>query len=190
MRMLRNAVMSLVVLTIITGIIYPLVITGIAQAVFPARANGSIIVKNGTPVGSEFIGQQFDNPKYFWGRPSATTPYPYNGLSSSGSNMGTNNPALMTAVRARIAALHAADPGNTGKIPVDLVTASASGLDPEISPAAAEYQAARVARVRGLDVSQVNSLIQANTQDRLFGIFGAPRVNVLKLNLAMDELKK
>ncbi|MDA8173930.1 MAG: potassium-transporting ATPase subunit KdpC [Nitrospiraceae bacterium] len=190
MQTLRNAVMSLVVLTILTGIIYPLVITGIAQAVFPARANGSIIVKNGTPVGSEFIGQQFGSPKYFWGRPSATTPYPYNGQSSSGSNMGTNNPALMENVQARIAALHAADPGNTEKIPVDLVTASASGLDPEISPAAAEYQAARVARARGIDISQVNSLIQADTKGRLLGIFGEPRVNVLKLNLALDELNK
>ena len=189
-RMIKNAVLVLAVLTVLTGVIYPLIITGIAQAVFPARANGSIIVKNGTPVGSEFIGQQFDDPKYFWGRPSATTPYPYNGGSSSGSNLGPNNPDLMKAVQARIAALHAADPGNTAQIPVDLVTASASGLDPEISPAAAQYQAARVARVRGLDIYQVRLLIDKNTEGRLLGIFGEPRVNVLKLNLALDEINK
>lgn len=188
--MIKNAVLVLAVLTVLTGVIYPLIITGIAQAVFPARANGSIIVKNGTPVGSEFIGQQFDDPKYFWGRPSATTPYPYNGGSSSGSNLGPNNPDLMKAVQARIAALHAADPGNTAQIPVDLVTASASGLDPEISPAAAQYQAARVARVRGLDIYQVRLLIDKNTEGRLLGIFGEPRVNVLKLNLALDEINK
>ncbi len=187
-KMIRNAVMTLIVQTALTGIIYPLAITGITQAVFPAKANGSIIIKDGKPVGSALIGQQFDGPKYFWGRPSATTPYPYNGSSSSGSNLGPNNPALMDAVKARIAALHAADPGNRNPIPVDLVTSSGSGLDPAISPAAALYQAGRVARARGLDEAKVLGLIQANTSGRFLGIFGEPAVNMLKLNLALDEI--
>ncbi|MDA8091755.1 MAG: potassium-transporting ATPase subunit KdpC [Nitrospiraceae bacterium] len=189
-KMIRNAVMTLIVLTVLTGIIYPLAITGISQAVFPAKANGSIIMKDGKPVGSALIGQQFDGPEYFWGRPSATTPYPYNGSSSSGSNLGPNNPALMEAVKARVAALHAAGPGNRNPIPVDLVTSSGSGLDPAISPAAALYQAGRVARARGLDEAKVLGLIQANTNGRFLGIFGEPAVNVLKLNLSLDEMGK
>lgn len=147
--MIRNTIMSLLLLTILTGIVYPLAVTGIAQAVFPTQANGSIIEKNGKPVGSMLLGQQFDDPKYFWGRLSATTPYTYNASSSSGSNLGQNNPDLLKVVQSRIQALHAADPSNQGKIPVDLVTASGSGLDPHISSAAAEYQIHRIAKARG-----------------------------------------
>jgi K+-transporting ATPase ATPase C chain len=186
--MIRNALMSLLLLTIITGVIYPAVVTGIAQTIFPYQANGSIIIKEGKPVGSALIGQQFDDPKYFWGRLSATTPYPYNGASSSGSNLGPNNPDLMKAVRTRISALRAADPTNTAMIPVDLVTASGSGLDPDISRAAAEYQVARVARVRGLAESVVREVVARQTDDRWLGILGEPEVNVLKTNLALDDL--
>ncbi len=148
---IRNSLMSLLLLTVLTGIIYPLAVTGLAQALFPKQANGSIIVKDGKPVGSELIGQQFEGPEYFWGRLSATGPYPYNGAASSGSNLGPNNPNLMNAVESRIKALREADPGNTARVPVDLVTASGSGLDPHISLAAAEYQVGRVAKVRGID---------------------------------------
>ncbi|NTU42737.1 MAG: potassium-transporting ATPase subunit KdpC [Nitrospirales bacterium] len=190
MTTLRNAFISLFLFTLLTGFIYPLVVTGIAQAVFPHQANGSIIQKNGKAVGSELIGQQFDDPKYFWGRPSATGPYPYNGSASSGSNKGTNNPDLKKAVQDRIDAFHAADPGNTAKIPVDLVTASGSGLDPHISPAAAEYQVRRVAKARGLDEKRLRSIVTANTEGRQMGILGEPRVNLLKLNLALDGLKE
>ncbi|MGB9713229.1 MAG: potassium-transporting ATPase subunit KdpC [Dissulfurimicrobium sp.] len=185
---IRKAFMALILLTLLTGIAYPLLVTGLSQAIFPYQANGSIIVKNGKPVGSALIGQQFDDPKYFWGRPSATTPYPYNGSLSSGSNLGPDNPELIKAVQARIQALHAADPGNTAKIPVDLVTASGSGLDPHISPAAAEYQVRRVALARGISEAKIRALIAANTEGREFGILGEPRVNVLKLNLALDDL--
>jgi K+-transporting ATPase ATPase C chain len=188
--MIRNALMSLLLLTIITGFLYPLVVTGVAQAIFPHQANGSIITEGGKPVGSALMGQQFDDPKYFWGRLSATTPYPYNGASSSGSNLGPNNPDLMKAVRARISALRAADPTNTTMIPVDLVTASGSGLDPDISRAAAEYQVARVARVRGLAESVVREVVVRQTDDRWLGILGEPVVNVLKTNLALDDLGK
>ncbi len=188
-KMIKNAVMSLFVLTVLTGIIYPLAVTGISQAVFPERANGSIIMKDGKPVGSALVGQQFDGPGYFWGRPSATTPYPYNGALSSGSNLGPDNPALVREVQARVNALHAAGPGNKKPIPVDLVTSSGSGLDPDISPAAALYQAGRVARARGLAEAQVRALIRANTTGRFLGIFGEPAVNVLKLNLALEGLK-
>ena len=187
-KMIKNAVMSLVVLSVLTGIIYPLAITWISQAVFPVRANGSIIMKEGKPVGSALVGQQFGGPGYFWGRLSATAPYPYNGGLSSGSNLGPNNLDLIKAVRSRIQALHAADPGNTAKIPVDLVTASGSGLDPHISPAAAEYQVHRVALARDVSESKLRALVAANTKEREFGILGEPRVNVLKLNLALDEL--
>lgn len=185
---IRPAIVGFLVLTLVTGVIYPLVITGISQAVFPDRANGSLIVKDGKAVGSELIGQPFSDPKYFWGRPSATGPMPYNAQASSGSNQGPTNPALMDAVKGRIQALRDADPGNTAPIPVDLVTASASGLDPHVSPAAAEYQVQRVARVRGLRVEVVKDLVAGHTEGRQFGFLGEPRVNVLKLNLALDTL--
>ncbi len=187
-KIIRNTIMSLLLFTILTGFIYPLAVTGIAQTLFPSKANGSIITKNGKAVGSELLGQQFEDPKYFWGRPSATAPYPYNGGSSSGSNLGPNNPDLMKAVQARIQSLREADPGNTAKIPVDLATASGSGLDPHISPAAAAYQVQRVAKLRGMDIAKVSALVVASTEDRQFGILGEPVVNVLKLNLALDEL--
>jgi potassium-transporting ATPase KdpC subunit len=189
LKQLRPAVMSLVALTILTGLIYPLVVTGIAQAVFPWQANGSLIRQDGKPVGSALIGQPFDDPKYFWGRLSATTPFAYNAAASTGSNLGPTNPALIKTVEARIAALQAADPGNPLPIPVDLVTASASGLDPDISPAAALYQARRVARTRGLTDSAVQTLIDAHTTERSLGLLGEPRVNVLELNLALDATK-
>jgi K+-transporting ATPase ATPase C chain len=185
--MIRNTLMSLLLFTILTGIIYPLAVTGVAQVIFPRQANGSIITKDGKHVGSKLIGQQFDDPKYFWGRLSATTPYPYNGGSSSGSNLGPNNPDLVKAVQARIDALRAADPGNDAKIPVDLVTGSASGLDPHISPAAAEYQIHRVAKVRGLDDAKVRDIIVNYTSGRWLGVIGEPVVNVVELNLALDE---
>jgi K+-transporting ATPase ATPase C chain len=188
--MIRNAVMSLFIFTILTGIIYPLVVTGLAQAIFPHQANGSITTRVGKAVGSALIGQEFKDPKYFWGRPSATSPYPYNGALSSGSNLGPSNPELIRAVKERIKRLKAADPGNEAKIPVDLVTASGSGLDPHISPAAAEYQGARVARSRGIDESKVRALIAAYIEPRQLGIFGEPTVNVLRLNLALDDLGK
>jgi len=185
----RPAIVLFVILTVITGIVYPLLVTGIGQALFSHHANGSLILEGGKPIGSTLIGQSFTAPKYFWSRPSATTPQPYNGSGSTGSNLGPLNPALLDAVRQRIDALHAADPGNQAPIPVDLVTASGSGLDPEISVAAADYQAARVARVRGLPESRVRALIAAHTEGRLLGVLGEPRVNVLELNLALDALK-
>ncbi len=188
-KQLRPAIVSLVVLTVLTGLIYPAVVTGIAQLVFPRQANGSLIVKDGKVVGSALIGQPFDDPKYFWGRPSATSPYPDNAGSSTGSNLGPTNPALGQAVRARIEALRAADPGNTAPIPVDLVTASGSGLDPDISPAAALYQVHRVGKARGLDEAVVRHLVEQYTQGRQFGFLGEPRVNVLRLNLALDQAK-
>ncbi|MBI5739694.1 MAG: potassium-transporting ATPase subunit KdpC [Nitrospirae bacterium] len=187
--MIRNAFMSLLLFTILTGVIYPLTVTVVAQALFPHQANGSIFMKDGRPIGSTLLGRQFDDPKYFWGRLSATRPYPYNGGASSGSNRGPNHPDLVKSVQARIDALRASDQANTRPIPVDLVTASASGLDPHISPAAAEYQAARVARNRGMDEAKVRAVIAAYTGQRQFGILGEPVVNVLQLNLAMDELK-
>ena len=180
----------LVVLTVLTGVAYPLVITGVAQVAFPHAANGSLIVVDGKALGSELIGQPFDDPKYFWGRPSATSPYPYNAGSSSGSNLGPTNPDLEKAVKERVEVLRAADPGNTAPVPVDLVTASASGLDPHISPAAALYQVRRVARARGLDEAAVRQLVEGHTDDRTFGILGEPRVNVLALNLALDAQAK
>lgn len=185
-KLLRPSLLMLLVMTVITGVLYPLAVTGLAQAMFPRQADGSLIVRDGHVIGSRLIGQPFDDPRYFWGRPSATSPQPYNGASSSGSNLGPTNPALADAVRQRIAALRAADPGNTQPVPVDLVTASASGLDPEISPAAAHYQLARVARARHLDAEQVRRLVAAHTQGRWLGLFGEPRVNVLALNLALD----
>jgi potassium-transporting ATPase KdpC subunit len=187
-RSIRNALTMLVVMTVITGVAYPLVVTGLAQVLFHHQANGSLVMKDGKPIGSTLIGQQFTAPKYFWGRPSATTPQPYNGTGSNGSNLGPTNPALTDAVKQRIAALQAADPGNHAPVPVDLVTASGSGLDPEISPAAAQYQLARVARVRGLSEAQVAALVAQATSGRQLGVLGEPRVNVLQLNLALDAL--
>jgi K+-transporting ATPase ATPase C chain len=188
MKMIRNALMSLLLFTILTGFVYPMAVTGIAQAIFPFQANGSIITKNGEPIGSALIGQQFDDPKYFWGRISATSPFPYNGGASAGSNLGPNNPDLLKAVQSRVKALQDAEAGNTAGIPVDLVTSSASGLDPDISPAAAEYQAERVAKTRGLDRATVRALISSRMQGRWLGLLGEPVVNVLELNLALDEL--
>jgi potassium-transporting ATPase KdpC subunit len=185
-KLLRQSFVLLLLMTVITGVLYPLAATGLAQLIFPQQASGSLIVRNGKPVGSVLIGQSFTDPKYFWGRPSATAPNAYNAGASSGSNLGPTNPALTEAVKQRIAALRAADPGNQALVPVDLVTASGSGLDPEISPAAAQYQLARVARVRGLDPARVQALVNACTRGRQFGLLGEPRVNVLQLNLALD----
>ena len=186
---LRPALVSLVALTLITGLLYPLVVTGIAQVLFPRQANGSLILIDGKPVGSSLIGQPFDAPKYFWDRPSATSPFPYNAAASSGSNLGPTNDSLMKAVQARIDTLKAADPDNPLPLPVDLVTASGSGLDPHISPAAAEYQIRRIARVRGLDETVVRRLVAQHTEGRQLGVLGEPRVNVLTLNLALDTVK-
>ena len=180
----------LVVLTVLTGVVYPLVTWGVAQLAFPGAANGSLIEQNGKIVGSALIGQPFDDPKYFWSRPSATSPQPYNGAASSGSNQGPTNPALAEAVKDRIKALRDADPGNAATVPADLVTASASGLDPEISIAAAEYQLARVAKARGMPVDAVRGLVNRHTTGRTFGLLGEPRVNVVKLNLALDSAEK
>jgi K+-transporting ATPase ATPase C chain len=182
----RAAVILLVVLTVVTGIIYPLIVTGIAQAVFSSQANGSLIVKDGKVVGSRLIGQPFDDPRYFWGRPSATNPFPYNAGASSGSNLSPTNPDLVKTVQGRVDALRAADPGNTASVPVDVVTASASGLDPHISPAAALYQVSRVARARKLDPAAVRQLVDQHIEGRFLGLLGEPRVNVLALNLALD----
>jgi K+-transporting ATPase ATPase C chain len=187
-RTVRPAVSLLIVMTALLGIGYPLVITGIAKVAFPRQAEGTLIRSGDTLIGSTLIGQSFSDPKYFWGRPSATSPQPYNGVASSGSNLGPLNPALIDAVKANAKALHDADPGNSQPIPVDLVTASASGLDPEISPAGARYQAGRVARARGIPPAQVEALITAHQQGRLVGFIGEPRVNVLELNLALDRL--
>jgi K+-transporting ATPase ATPase C chain len=185
--LIRPAVSLFVLLTVITGVVYPLAVTGAAKAAFPAQAAGSLIVKDGKPVGSSLIGQNFSDPKYFWGRPSSTAPMPYNGGGSGGSNQGPLNPALVDAVKGRVDALKAADPGNALPVPVDLVTASASGLDPHISVAAAQYQAARVARVRGVAPDVVTALIARHTEGRLFGVLGEARVNVLELNLELDQ---
>lgn len=187
---LKPALLVLALMTVLTGVAYPLLVTGIAQGLFPNQANGSLIEQDGKVVGSAFIGQPFSDPKHFWSRPSATGPVPYNAGASSGSNLGPLNPALEEAVKARIDALKAADPANTSPIPVDLVTTSASGLDPHISPAAARWQAPRIARIRGLAEADVVKLIDAHTEGRQFGLLGEPRVNVLMLNLALDRLGK
>jgi K+-transporting ATPase ATPase C chain len=176
------------VLTFLTGLVYPLLVTGVAQTLFPTQAHGSLLLRDGKPVGSALIGQNFSSPAHFWGRPSATGPMPYNAAASGGSNLGPTNPALLDAARARVAALRAADPGNTAAIPVDLVTASASGLDPHISPAAAQYQAKRVAQARHLPADKVQALIDQATERPLLGLLGEPVVNVLKLNLALQAL--
>jgi potassium-transporting ATPase KdpC subunit len=186
---LRPAITLFVALSLITGLVYPLAVTGIAQLAFPAAANGSLIVRAGQAVGSELIGQPFSDPKHFWSRPSATSPMPYNAANSAGSNLGPSNPSLADAVRGRLAALRAADPGNAAPVPVDLVTASASGLDPHISRAAADYQVARVARVRGLPIEHVRALVEQNTEQPLLGFVGEPRVHVLRLNLALDAAR-
>jgi len=187
LKMLRPALAGFVLLSAITGLLYPALVTGAGQALFPYQAEGSLILQGGKAVGSELIGQTFSSPRYFWGRPSATAPMANNAAGSGGSNQGPTNPALADAVQARIEALKAADPGNQAPVPVDLVSASASGLDPHISMAAARYQAARVARERGLPLEAVQHLIQAHTEARDLGVLGEPRVNVLKLNLALDQ---
>jgi potassium-transporting ATPase KdpC subunit len=185
----RPALVLMILMTVLTGVIYPMLITAVSQVGMSERANGSLIVRDGKAIGSELIGQPFADPKHFWSRPSGTSPYPYNAASSSGSNQGPLNPALTEAVTGRIKALRDADPGNTAPVPADLVTASASGLDPHISPAAAEYQLARVAKARGLDSQKVRVLVAEATEGRQFGFFGESRVNVLKLNLALDALR-
>ncbi len=184
----RPALVLFGALTLVTGVAYPLVVTGIATLAFADRAAGSLVVQGGKVVGSTLIGQTFTDPKHFWGRPSSTSPMSTNAGSSGGSNQGPTNPALVDAVKGRIAALHAADPHNTLPVPVDLVTASASGLDPEISVAAAQYQAMRVANARGLSAVKVSALIGAQSQGRVLGFLGEPRVNVLALNLALDQM--
>jgi len=183
---LRASIVSVIIFTVVTGIAYPLIVTGIAQVVFPSQANGSLIVKDGKVVGSALIGQPFDDPKYFWSRPSATSPFPDNAGSSAGSNLSPTNPDLIKTVQGRVDALRAADPGSTAPVPVDLVTASGSGLDPHISPAAALYQVPRVARERKLDPQTVRQLVERHIERRTLGILGEPRVNVLALNLALD----
>lgn len=188
--LIRPAVSLFALLTIVTGIAYPLVVTGIAKLTFPDAANGSLIVRDGKALGSRLIGQNFTDPKYFWGRPSATSPTPYNASASGGSNQGPLNPALVEAVKGRIDALKAADPDNARPIPADLVNASASGLDPHISPAAADYQLERVAKARQLDAAVVKTLLAHYTEDRQWSIFGEARVNVLELNLALDTASK
>ena len=183
----RPTLIVLIVLTVVTGVIYPVIVTVIAQAVFPHQANGSLIVRDGKVVGSTLIGQPFDDPKYFWGRPSATSPFPYNAASSSGSNLSPTNPALVKSVQERVDALRAADPGNTLPVPVDLVTASGSGLDPHISPAAALYQVNRVAKARKLEPAVVRDVVERHIEGRQWGFLGEARVNVLALNLDLDR---
>jgi K+-transporting ATPase ATPase C chain len=183
---LRPALTIFILLTVLTGIVYPLLVTGIAQVVFPQQANGSLVLRDGKPVGSELIGQPFDDPRYFWSRPSPTGPVPNNAAASTGSNLGPTNPGHLDAVKDRIEAIRQAHPDQTGPIPVDLVTTSGSGLDPHISPAAAEYQVSRVAGTRGMAADEVRKLVAGNTAGRTLGLLGEPRVNVLTLNLALD----
>ena len=187
MKTLRNALVLFLALTLITGVLYPLAVTGLAALAMPARAGGSLLMRDGKAAGSALLGQPFSDPRYFWGRPSATGPQPYNGAASSGSNLSPTNPALLDAIKGRVQALRDADPGNTAPVPVDLVTASGSGLDPHITPAAALYQVPRVARARGIDEQQLRALVAAHTEGRTFGILGEPRVNVLALNLALPS---
>lgn len=188
LKQFRICLLLFLSLTVLTGIVYPLIVTAIAQLIFPSQANGSLVQKDGVVIGSKLIGQQFDDPKYFWGRLSATTP-PYNAAASSGSNLGPMNPKLFQAVKARLEKLKAADPENKLALPIDLVTSSASGLDPHISIAAANYQAARIARLRGIPEDKIDELIDRCTTGRFLGLIGEPVVNVLELNLALDELK-
>lgn len=187
--LLRPAVALFALMSLLTGIAYPLAVTGLAKVIFPHQANGSLIEKDGKVIGSSLIGQNFTSAQYFWGRPSATGPYPNNAAASSGSNQGPLNPALTEAVKARIEVLKLADPTNTKPIPIDLVTASGSGLDPHISPAAAEYQIERIAKARNFPAKQIRQLIASHTEGRQWGVFGEPRVNVLTLNVALDEMK-
>jgi K+-transporting ATPase ATPase C chain len=187
---LRRAVALFALLTVLTGVVYPLAVTGLAQLAFADQADGSLLRRDGVIVGSRLVGQAFATPGYFHSRPSATAPTPYNGAASSGSNLATTNPALRDAVAGRVAALRTLDPGNRGPVPVDLVTASGSGLDPHITPAAARFQVARVARARGLDPAEVVALVAAHTEDRTLGILGEPRVNVVMLNLALDAVAR
>lgn len=184
---MRPAFVLFLALTLVTGVLYPLAVTGIAQSVFAPQARGSLIVRDGVVVGSELIGQSFSDSSHFWGRPSATSAVPTDGAASSGSNLGPTNPALLAAIERRVTALHAVDPRHAGLIPVDLVSTSASGLDPHISPAAAEYQVSRVARVRGMAIPDLRRIVQAHTESRTFGLLGEPRVNVLELNLALEQ---
>lgn len=186
----RPALVLLLVLSLLTGLVYPLAVTGLAQTLSPAAARGSLVERDGRVVGSALIGQSFTDPRHVWGRPSATTPMAYNASASGGSNLGPSNPALVAAVRERMAALRAADPGQTAPVPVDLVTASASGLDPDISRAAADYQAPRVARLRGLPLARVQAAIDEASTGPWLGFLGEPRVNVLALNLALDRLDR
>jgi len=185
---IRPALTLFTTFTVVTGLAYPLLVTGISQVAFPHQANGSLIMRDDKPLGSELIGQNFSAPKYFWGRPSATANAPYNAAASGGSNLGPLNPALKEAVEGRIKALRESDPSNTAPIPIDLVTASASGLDPHISPAAAQWQASRIARVRGVNEAAVSKLIEQHTEQRQLGLLGEPRVNVLALNMALDQM--
>ncbi len=187
---LRPCLVMFVLLTLLTGVAYPAIVTLFAQLVFPEQANGSVVKHDGKPVGSALIGQAFDDPSYFWGRPSATGPTPYNSASSSGSNLGPTNPALLESIKTRVEAIRAAHPEHAGPVPVDLVTASASGLDPHISPAAAEYQVARIAKARMLSIEHVRKLVARNYEGRTWGVLGEPRVNVLKLNLALNEIRE
>jgi K+-transporting ATPase ATPase C chain len=188
--LLRPALVLFIVLSLVVGLAYPLLVTGIAQRVFPDAANGSLLVRNGEPIGSRLIGQAFTDPRYFWSRPSATAPMGYNAAASGGSNLGPTNPALAEAVHERVVALRAADPGNVAPVPADLVTSSASGLDPHISRAAADYQVARVARVRGLAEADVRALVERHADGRWLAMLGEPRVNVLELNVALDALAR
>ena len=189
LKQIRIAFVSTLVITIWAGLLYPLAFTGIAQLLFPKQANGSLIYKDGKPIGSRLIGQPFDDPKYFWSRLSATSPAPYNAANSSGSNLGPTNPALFKAIQGRIDALHKVDPDNKELIPVDLVTASGSGLDPHITPAAAQYQVRRIAKVRGMSESAIQDLVRKHTEGRFLGLIGEPAVNVLELNLDLDGVK-
>lgn len=186
MSILRPALAILALLSVVTGLVYPLIVTGVAQLLFPRQAAGSLVVRDGSTVGSELIGQAFADARYFWSRPSATGPFPYNAAASSGSNYGPTSESLRTATEGRITALRAADPGNDAPVPADLATASGSGLDPHCSPDAARYQVPRVARARGLDPARVQAMVDAHTQGRQLGVLGEPRVNVLGLNLALD----
>lgn len=188
--MLRPALVLLAAFTLLTGLVYPAAVTGVGRLLLPRQAGGSIVVHRGAPAGSAVIGQPFSDPRWFWGRPSATAPVPYDGRSSAGSNLGPTNPALLDAVKARVAALRAADPANDAPVPVDLVTASGSGLDPHVSPAAALYQVQRVARARGLPPDRVRALVEQRIEQPPLGLLGAPRVNVLALNLALDDLSR